>query len=125
MSEPWAVILIGALGFIVNIVVLSVGGTWALARTAASINKTIVKHRLDTDGEFTVLRRETGEIAAALRTKINEVELWARDNFVRRDSFLLATQRIETSVAAMGQQIEARLVRMEDKLDTAAAGTKK
>jgi len=120
MKETWVLVLIGALGFAVNIVVLSIAGTWALARTAASINRTIMKHRIETDGEFTMLRRETGEIAAALRQKVNEVELWARDNFVRRDSFLLATSRIETSVTTMGQQIEARLVRMEDKLDIAA-----
>ncbi len=108
-------------GLFVNVVVLSVLGTWALARTAAAINKTITENRQAVDDEINRVRRETGETAAAIRAKIVEVELWGRDNFVKRDLFSAAMERMETNVTNMGDRIEARLLRMEGKLDKSAA----
>ena len=121
MQDQTLLIVLGACGFVVNVIVLAVGGTWALARTAASINKQIATHRMEIDAEFATMRKEFGETAAAIRAKVTEVELWSRDNFVKRGSFEQAMERMEKNVASLGDRIEARLLRMEGKLDSQAA----
>lgn len=119
MSEQSILIVLGVLGFVLNIVVLSVGGVMALARSTAAINKTITDHRTEIDGEFVIIRKETGELGAALRQKLTDIELWSRDNFVRRDSFASTMERVERNIKDMGDRIETRLLRMEGKIDSA------
>lgn len=62
------------------------------------------------------LRHEFGETAAALRTKIHEVETWNRDTFVRKDSFEMVIGRLEKSLEKLGDKIEDRIERLADRL---------
>lgn len=41
--------------------------------------------------------REIGDSLAAIRQKITDVELWNRDNFVKRDDFALAMKELKDS----------------------------
>lgn len=55
------------------------------------------------------IRHETGEMGAAIRQKIHEVETWNRDTFVRKDSFELVVGRIEKSMEKLGDRVEEKL----------------
>ena len=63
-------------------------------------------------------RHQNGETIAAIRSKVNEVELFVRDNFVRKDTFNVVMLRLESDVKGIGDRIETRLLRMEAKIDT-------
>lgn len=122
--EVW----LGVAGFVLNVVVLAIGGTWALSRQARTIEGAIFANRQQTDGEFEKLRHELhlehddflrrfGDSLAAIRQKVSEVELWARDEFVRRDDFYRILDGINKSIAALGEKIDARTDRLETKIE--------
>lgn len=122
--EVW----LGVLGFVLNVVVLAIGGTWALSRQAQTIQESISVSRRETDTEFQKLRdeihlehddflRRFGDSLAAIRQKVSEVELWARDEFVRRDDFYRILDGINKSITALGEKIDARVDRLESKLE--------
>lgn len=132
MAEIHPYILIA--GFVLNLILIAVGGTWKLSRVEASINKNIVDHRKELDEKIVLLMQEFerrivenerryGETANALRTKIHEVETWARDEFVRKGSFGAVAAEIKVSVGDLGKEIKTRLERMEEKIDDASKGT--
>lgn len=56
-----------------------------------------------------MLGRETGEMGAALRTKIHEIEVYTRDTFVRKDSFEQVISRMEKSLEKMTDKLEEKL----------------
>lgn len=129
MAEVHPYILIA--GFVLNLILIAVGGTWKLSRVEASINKTIFDHRREIDERIVELMQEFerrivenerryGETVAALRTKIHDVETWARDEFVRKGSFSLVAAEIKISVGDLGKEIKTRLERMEGKIDDAS-----
>ncbi len=70
------------------------------------------------DAEIDANRREHGEVIRAIRQKLNEVELFVRDTFVRKETFAPVMLRIENDVKSVGDRIETRLLRMEAKIDT-------
>ena len=122
--EVW----LGVAGFVLNVVVLLVGGTWALSRHARSIENAIFKSRAETDGEIDKLRMELrtehddflrrfGDSLAAIRQKLTDVELWARDEFVRRDDFYRILDGINKSITALGDKIDARIDKLEGKIE--------
>lgn len=132
MTDQALVLIVGTLGFVLNIVVLSIGGTWKLSRVEASIRQSVSDHRKEIDTEImgvrkdfsddlTVMRREFGETGAAIRAKINEVELFMRDEFVRKRSFEAVLNEVRGDIKGMGDKLEARLLRMEGKIDRAAS----
>ena len=55
------------------------------------------------------IRHEAGEMGAAIRQKIHEVETWNRDTFVRKDSFEIVVNRIEKSMEKLGDRVEEKL----------------
>ena len=63
------------------------------------------------------LRKEMGELGHALRAKIHEVELWSRDNFIRRDSFHASTEQLRFQQEAATIKIENQLLRVEATLE--------
>jgi hypothetical protein len=59
------------------------------------------------------MRREFGETAYALRTKITEVELFMRDNFVKND----ALRDMNVAIQAQMGEIKGGVIRIEGRLD--------
>lgn len=106
---------VAALGL--NIVVAIVGLTWGLAQIRDAVKSEIEKHRAKFDEEIDTLRHEFGETVQAIRSKVTEVELWTRDNLVKKDSFSLVTDRISREVRDLGERLDKRLERMEAKID--------
>lgn len=117
MQDQTIIMMVGAFGFLINIVVLAGGGVWKLSRVEASIRESMSDHREDMDKELGTVRREFGEVATALRQKIHEVETWSRDEFVRKKSFDVVIDGLRGDLKSIGDKIEARLLRMEGKID--------
>lgn len=67
--------------------------------------------------ELAVLRREAGESIAAIRTKVHEIETWARDEFVRKGSFETVVSRMEKGIESLGEKIERRLDKMAERIE--------
>jgi len=63
------------------------------------------------------MEREIGESILAMRTKVHEVETWARDTFVRKDSFEGGFTRLEKVISDRFSSVDARMERMEGKID--------
>lgn len=101
---------------------------WRLTRVETSIREKIssetesLNARLsaierDQLEEIGVVRHETGEGLAAVRTKIHEIETWSRDQFVRKDSFELVVGRLEKGIDALGDKIERHLDKMTERIE--------
>lgn len=105
--------------FALNMIGTVVGVTWKLSRVEVSLRETIMNERKEIDRDLERQAREFGETAQALRQKVTEVELYVRDTFVRRDGFLKITDDFTHSMRLLGEQLNARLDRMEEKFDKA------
>lgn len=101
-----------------NVAIAIVGATWGIARIKDAVRDAIDAHKEKYDQELDSLGRSFGETAAALRQKVHEVETWARDEFVRKGSFEGAVNRLERTVGDQFTKLEARLERMESKIDS-------
>lgn len=58
-----------------------------------------------------------GKAVADLQTKVFEVEIWGRDNYVRRTDFLTVIDGVQRSVEGMGVKIDAAVLRIENKIE--------
>jgi len=105
-------------GLTMNILVAVVGLTWGVAKIRDTVRDEIEQHREKFDGDLHQLRLNTGEIGAALRQKITEVELFNRDTFMRRDSFYEVMKGYGADMRSHLDKIEQRLERMESKIDS-------
>lgn len=104
-------------GLALNVVVAIVGLTWGLAKIRDTVRDEIDAHRIAFDTDIDGLRREFGETAQAIRQKVSDVEIWGRDNYVKKDSFGVVTDRISREVKDFADRIDTRLERMESKID--------
>ena len=59
-----------------------------------------------------------GDTGAALRQKINEVELWSRDTFVRRDEFTQSITQVNRNIDALRLSTESAMKSFDAKLDS-------
>jgi len=108
-------VVIGA-GFVLNVLVLIISVTWKLSRVEAVLYASIVKERKELDAQLESMRRNFGEVAAALREKIQQFELWSRDNFVRDGQELdKIRDKIESDLKELAAEIRDRLNRNEDR----------
>jgi hypothetical protein len=105
------------LSLALNIGIALVGATWGIAKIETAVRKAIDEHREKYDEDLNKLERNVGETGLAIRQKIHELETWARDTFVRRDSFLAMVTEVRSSMSALGDRLEKRLERMETKID--------
>lgn len=103
--------------FVFTAVVMLVTVTWRVSQAVADLRKAIIQSRDEIEAKMDAQQREFGETAAALRTKIHEVEMWSRDTFVRKDSFEGGLSRIEKVISDRFGGVEARMERMEGKID--------
>lgn len=67
------------------------------------------------------VRREVGETINAMQQKIHEFEKWARDEFVRKQSFEAMMARTEKAQELRDDRLDKRLERIEKKIDEASA----
>ena len=88
-----------------------------LRTSLSGLSTNVAEHMKEDDSQFAIMRRELGETGHALRQKIHEVELFASENYVRREGFYKVQDSIETKIESLAEKIDARLERMEIKID--------
>lgn len=130
---------VAAGAFAVNIAVMLVGGGIAYARQearmqalVAEVEKALEKKidnmiaeqskasaqvQKEANEGIKIAIREFGETATAIRQKITEVELFMRDNYIKRDSFYHGISELANNVKNLGDSLDGRLIRMENKID--------
>ncbi len=92
-------IYIAAGGFAVVVLSSAMGVVWRLSRIEISI------------------RADYGRQIAELQAKVYQVEIWARDEFVRKGSFEMVVTRLENSMLALGAKIETAVDKMAAKIE--------
>ena len=103
--------------FILNCTVALIGLTWGLKKIGDKINERIDEHRERFDYEVSEVRKGAGEMGIAIRAKIQEVELYIRDTYVRRDSFGAVMDQFRSEWRGQFELLNSRLERMEKKID--------
>jgi hypothetical protein len=90
-----------------EIVILSsaIGIVYRITRVEVSL-------RSDYTKEIALIRAESTASIAALSAKLYQVEIWARDEFVRKGSFETVVARLERTMELMGTKIEAAVDKM-------------
>jgi hypothetical protein len=120
-----------AAGFLINIIVLSIGGVWALSKAKDAIREDAEKRQaaLREEGDkrhmaimslFESDRRTFAETLLALRQKINDVELGTAKEFkeyVRRESWHQAMNQLQVRLDKADQASDERALRLEAKMD--------
>lgn len=138
LSE-WVTVTLAVLGFLGAIIATSVFVTWRISQVATDLQKAlaaadsslrdlIAQERAEVDRKISAARkecdttaesarREIGETMRAMQSKIHEFEKWARDNFIRRDSFILVTRELKDGMQAQASTSDRRLNAIDSKLD--------
>lgn len=102
---------------------------WKLRGIELDLRRDITLSRNEVTGRIDGQYREFGETVAAirqgvtievalLRKELTDSEKYNRDTFMRRDSFYNVQKALEGSIGALGEKIEKRLERMEEKIDS-------
>ncbi len=61
--------------------------------------------------------KQTTETFLGIREKIRDVEIWNRDNFVRRSDFSAAIEGFNQNIRLMSSQFTAEISKLEVKID--------
>lgn len=118
-SEAWVALGVGAVVIFLQTIGLIAAGVWMLGKTRDEIIEQVTDHKLETQEKVNRTVRDLDETFRAIRQKINEVELYIRDNYVQEKSFSAIVNQVMSDMKGIGERIENRLLRMENKLDRA------
>lgn len=113
--------VIAAMALVMNVITNFLGGSWKLGQRLTDmetgLRKAISEAKLEIEVRQEDLRRELGETVAAVRQKIHDVELFAANNYVRRESFYQVKAELSSEIKVLGDRIDARMERFEKKID--------
>lgn len=105
----WGVII--AAGSLELVILTSaIGVVWKLSRVEVAL-------RAESTEKYAALLAEFTEKHAALSAKTYQVEIWARDEFVRRGSFEAVIARMERGFGDLRTEIAQRLDKMADRIE--------
>jgi len=131
----WAALILGVLGFGVTWTMGVVGLTRAVenikqdtTEKVAAASKAFTAQIEALRGEFVSEQKAQdhnfGEVGSAMRQYIanvekemHEIEIWGRDNFVLKDDFVKATDRLEAAIINMAADIKTDLRGLTSKID--------
>jgi hypothetical protein len=107
--QEWGVI-ISAAGLAI-LVLTSVGGlVWKLSRIEIGL-------RAEYSEEIAEIKADAVKELAALSAKLYQVEIWSRDEFVRKGSFEAVIARMEKGFGDLRNEIAQRLDKMTDRIE--------
>lgn len=137
-AEVW----IAGAGLIITILISAATIVWKLGEVKASVLEVIAEHREQLDAELTAMRtaayeeykilrkelndtsaqtyREFGETVQAVREKINQVELWVRDQLslhLLKKDFERDHDHIRDALKTLSDTVDRRFDSFEKKLD--------
>ena len=109
---------------VLSFVMSAISGTWILGKSRNKLTEKIDEARLELerkiDHETDQAVHDFGETVSAIRAKINEMELWNRDNFVNKTTFNVVLTQLRSDSERLEDKIDARFDRLEAKLDREA-----
>lgn len=85
-------------------------------KTAVDGSRQELSERISTERDTAINR--FGETVQAIRQKINDMELWNRDNFVNRRTFDGIMADTRESLKRLEDKLDARFDRIDQKLST-------
>ena len=117
----WTVV-IAAASLEIVLITTAVGVVWKLSRSEIALrtenDAKIAAVQAEADRKVTAALSEATKTIATLAEKLYEVEIWSRDEFVRKGSFELVVARLERSMEAIGAKVEAAVDKMASKFDS-------
>lgn len=101
---------------VVSTVSLIIAGTWQLGKMRDELRDTMLDQKEDIEKQIMLMRQQVGETIAAIREKTNQIELYIRDNYVRKETFDNISQSILTEIRAMTANFDSRMLRIEKEI---------
>lgn len=125
--SSWALI-VAACSLVLNAIMAIGASIWTLGRTHSATDEKIAEKERTATSELAALERRMqadidntiknfGETMSAFRTKINDVELWNRDNFVSKLTFQTVVGDMKRSWERFEDKLSKRLDIIDEKLD--------
>lgn len=122
MDTATTALAISAVGLAITVGLKVFDGGWGLSSKLSAmelkLSRAIAEVKEDIDSRSNQATHNTGETIAALRQKIHDVELYASNNFMRRESFYEVNRENTQNLKSAFDKIDARLERMEAKIDS-------
>lgn len=95
---------------------------WELVLSAGSLELVILTSAIGIVWKMTRtevgLRAEFQKEIKTLSDKVYQVEIWARDEFVRKGSFEMVVTRLERSMELLGTKVETAVDKMATRIET-------
>jgi hypothetical protein len=85
--------------------------------TAQEAKKDLATLRAEHAKEIATLRADYVRDVSALSSKVYQVEIWARDEFVRKASFETVVARLEKGMEQLGQKVEGAVDKMAQRIE--------
>lgn len=89
----------------------------AAAEMRGEFNKQIAEIHAASAEKVAEIRAEHTREIAALTAKVYQIEIWARDEFVRKGSFELVVARLEKSMDLLAAKVEGSVDKMATRIE--------
>jgi hypothetical protein len=131
----WVMVSLGAAGFVITWTSGVIGITSAVENIKSDTSKKITASHDLLSSSLTALRDDFhrdqkaqdhnyGEVASAMRQytanvekEMHEIEIWGRDNFVLKDDFVKATDKLSDIIKDMANDIKSDFRDLNAKID--------
>lgn len=121
MDTSTVAVLVAGAALALNVVRELFGGGWNLSSRLAAMETKLTREIKSSKDEVERRQdsqtRDFGETIAALKQHIVQIELYVRDTYVRRDSFLDVNRQTQETIRGAVEDLKSRLDRMEKKID--------
>lgn len=108
--------------FLLYLGATAIMGIWRLARVEADVmtklDAKLILQQQDANREISAQREKHEAEMSGMRDHIKTVEIWARDEFVRSREFYPIVESIKSDIKILGDKLDAKMIRIEDKIDT-------
>lgn len=125
--------LVTVIGFILQFLSMFGGGIWAISRLELRLKESLIRVKNEVDIKVDNLHKEFsksiteleskidsqyhnfGENTHAIRTKIHDVELWARDNLVPKEAVHLMRAELHAGIEKLEAHMDKRFDALENR----------
>lgn len=122
MDTATIAVMVAGGALALNVVREVFGGGWNLSGRLAAMETKLTKEikasKEEVERRQDDQTRDVGETIAAMRQHMVQIELYIRDHYVRRDSFIEVNRQTQDAIKGAVEDLKGRLDRMEKKLDT-------
>ena len=121
MDNATVAVIIAAIALLLNLVQRIFGGGWNLSKNLNAVEirlqAAIEASKKEIEEQQHVASREFGETVSALKEHVRQVEFHLRDNYIRKDDFIVHMKSHDDLLRMNFANITQRLERIEKTLD--------